>query len=75
MVLVLTKCGKINNTQVARSTVTAVLRKLSQLSRKSCDSYPVTTVIRQLFALGRSRGGQLGDFRLLEHFMDLAEKW
>ena len=65
MVLVLAKCGKISNAQAAGSTVTAfriavtaVLKKLSQLSGKSCDSYPkttVTAVIRQLFALGKSK--------------------
>ena len=80
MILVLSKCGKISNAQVAVSAITAVLKRLSQLSgktvtaimkklsqllgkvvtaiRKSCDIYHetvVTVVIRQLFALGRSK--------------------
>ena len=39
MVLVLTKCGKISDVQVARSAVTAVLKKVVPTVRKSCDSY------------------------------------
>ena len=52
MVLVLAKCGKISNVQVARSAVTVVLKKDILAVRKSCDSYHeivVTAVIRQLF--------------------------
>ena len=45
MVLVLVKCGKISNAQVARSAVIAVLKKLSQLSGKSCDSYHEKAVL------------------------------
>ena len=44
LVLVLAKYGKISNAQVAGLVVTAVLKKLSQLSGKICDSYPKTTV-------------------------------
>ena len=66
MVLVLAKCGKINNAQsvgsaiivVLEKLVIVVLKKLSQLSGKSCDNYPetaITTVIRQQFTLGRSK--------------------
>ena len=39
MVLVLAKCGKISNVQVAGSAVTAVLKKAVPAVRKSCDSY------------------------------------
>ena len=39
MVLVLAKCGKINNFQATRSVVTAVLKKAVPAVRKSCDSY------------------------------------
>ena len=64
MVLVLAKCEKINNAQATGSAiivvlekmVIVVLKKLSQLSGKSCDSYPeiaITIVIRQQFTLGR----------------------
>ena len=35
MVLVLAKCGKISNAQAAGSTVTAVLKRLFQLSGKA----------------------------------------
>ena len=45
MVLVLVKCGKISNAQVARSAVIAVLKKLSQLSGKSCDNYHEKAVL------------------------------
>ena len=88
MVLVLTKCGKISDVQVARSTITVVLKKVVPAVRKNCDSYrekavpavkkscdsyhekvvpavrkscdnyhetTTTAIIRQLFALGRSR--------------------
>ena len=39
MVLVLVKYGKINNAQVAVSTVTAVLKKAVSAVRKNYDSY------------------------------------
>ena len=39
MVLVLTKCGKISDVQVAGSAVTAVLKKVVLVVRKRCDSY------------------------------------
>ena len=68
--MVLAKCGKISNVQVAGSAVTTVLKKVVPVVRKSCnsyhekavlavrkscDSYHETAVIRQLFALGRSQ--------------------
>ena len=46
MVLVLVKCGKISNAQVARSAVIAVLKKLSQLSGKD-----VTAIMKKLSQL------------------------
>ena len=65
MVLVLAKCGKISNAQVARSAITTVLKRLSQLLGKvvtaimkklsQLSGKAVTAVIRQLFALGRSQ--------------------
>ena len=67
--MVLAKCGKNSNVHAVGSAVTTILKKLSQLSGKSCDNYPettVTAVIRQLFALGRNKWDQLSDFRLLE---------
>ena len=39
MVLILAKCEKISNVQVAGSAVTAVLKKAVPTVRKSCDSY------------------------------------
>ena len=39
MVLVLVKCEKISNVQVAGSAVTAVLKKAVPTVKKSCDSY------------------------------------
>ena len=39
MVLVLAKCEKISNVQVARSAVTAALKNAVLAVRKSCDSY------------------------------------
>ena len=39
MVLVLVKCEKISNVQVARSAVTAVLKKAVPVVKKSYDSY------------------------------------
>ena len=72
--MVLAKCGKISNTQVIGSTVTTVLKRLSQLSGKA-----VTTIMKKLsqlsgkvvtavmlFALSKSQWGQMGDFRLFE---------
>ena len=37
--MVLVKCERISNVQVARSAVTAVLKKAVPTVRKSCDSY------------------------------------
>ena len=39
MVLVLVKCERISNVQVARSAVTAVLKKAVPAVKKSYDSY------------------------------------
>ena len=39
MVLVLAKCGKNSDVQVAGSAITAVLKKAVPAVRKSCDSY------------------------------------
>ena len=39
MVLVLVKCERISNVQVAGSVVTAVLKKAVLAVKKSCDSY------------------------------------
>ena len=67
MVLVLVKCGKINDVQAAGSAVTAVLKRLFQLLRKA-----VTTIMKNLSQLsgktvcfGQKQKGQMGDFRLL----------
>ena len=68
MVLVLAKCGKISNTQVAMSTVTTVLKKVVPAVKKSYDSYhekSCPSCQEKLFALGKSKKGQMGDFRLL----------
>ena len=46
MGLVLAKCGKISNAQAVRSAVTAVLKRLSQLSGKV-----VTTIMKKLSQL------------------------
>ena len=46
LVLVLAKCEKINNVQIAGSTVTTVLKRLFQLSRKA-----VTTIMKKLSQL------------------------
>ena len=67
MGLVLAKCEKISNAQAVRSAVTAVLKRLSQLSGKV-----VTTIMKKLSQLsrkavcfGQKQKGQMGDFRLL----------
>ena len=53
MVLVLSQIRIISNVKAVRSAVTAVLKKLSQLSRKA-----VTVVIRQLL-----RGAEVDEVR------------
>ena len=63
MVLVLAKCGKISNAQAARSTVTAVLKRLSQLSGKvvavimkklsQLSGKAVTAIMKKLSQLSR----------------------
>ena len=47
--MVLAKCGKISDVQVAGSAVTAVLKKVVLVVRKSCDSYheKVVPVVRK----------------------------
>jgi len=44
--LILARCGKINNVQAAGSAITAVLKRLFQLSGKT-----VTTIMKKLSQL------------------------
>ena len=65
MVLVLAKCEKISNAQAAGLAVTVVLKRLSQLSRKTVTAVmkklfqlsgkAMIAIMRQLFALGKSQ--------------------
>ena len=64
MVLVLAKCRKISDVQVAGSAVIAVLKRLFQMSRKvvttirkklsQLSGKAVTAIMKKLFALDKS---------------------
>ena len=84
MVLILAKCGKINNAQAARSAVTAVLKKLSQLLGKkspNCQEKAMTAILRQLSQDSSLLWAKANKVRRVisdcwrGYFMNLAKKW
>ena len=66
MVLVLAKCEKINNVQAVGSAITAVLKKVVRVVRKSCLLWAEANEVKWVLS-----DCWEGHFNI--YFMDLAE--
>ena len=66
MVLVLAKCGKINNVQAAGSAITAVLKKAVRVVKKSCLLWAEANEVKWVLS-----DCWEGHFNI--YFMDLVE--